>query len=181
MFGDVDVDSVLYSAALQVVQTSTINAPLRKLKAHAGPDDEDAVRRGRDALDRIGEQLDKIEADLRAAARDGKHLSKQLAATDRARIVESLDEQAAERHREAGARARAAVDDAIARAGVESAGDTTTIADRVAVVAAGYDEARQVSHGVLRTKDGSGAASPPTVLKTVWKLFRSMAGSTDRF
>lgn len=44
MFGDLDVDQVLYSAARLAVQAAEINAAKRALQATAVPGDADAVR-----------------------------------------------------------------------------------------------------------------------------------------
>jgi hypothetical protein len=156
MFGDIDIDQVLlYSAAERAVRAAEINASLRALKANAGPADEDALRRARVTLRKIGWQLHKVESELAEAAKTSKGLSKKLADAERARAVARKEELAAERRREARARARASIENSTARAKFTTRTDATDIADRVAAVSAGYEEARKVSDDVLHGPDHS--------------------------
>jgi hypothetical protein len=175
MFGDLDIERFLFSAAEQAVQAAEINASLRALKANAGPADEDALRRARVALRKIGRQLSEVEAELTEAAKTANGLSKRLAEAQRVRAVAQEAELAAERRREARARARDNIETSTTRAKFTMRIDATDIADRVAAVSAGYEEARKVSDDVLHGPNHDATEPAPSLMQTVWQAIRSAA------
>jgi hypothetical protein len=178
MFGDIDTDGVLYSAAEQVVQAAEINTSLRKLKTNASPSHEDAIRRARVALRNIGRNLDEVNADLGIAAKNAKNLSKKLAEAERARIAAQKEELVAERRRAEQAEARMKVEQSTAQAETKMRVDATDIADRVAAVSAGYDEASGLSDEILGGSDA--AAPPPSFARTAWRVAGTVSGWISR-
>jgi hypothetical protein len=180
MFGAIDIQQVLYSAAEQAVQAAEINASVHDLEANAGPTDADALRRARVALLKIDRYLDKVEAELKGAAKTAKSLSKKLNEAERARAVARKEELAAERRREAQAMARANIENSTARAKSTTRIDATDIADRVGSVSAGYDEARRVSDDVLHGPGHRPTESPLSFTKAAWKAARGAVRWVNR-
>lgn len=149
MFGDLDIDRVLYSASEQAVQLATLNAAKRKLQSVPGRVDEDALRRARAGLHKIGRQLDQVEAELSRAATAANGLSAKIIAAEKTRQQKVRDREAAARRDQKRADAQRLLDKAVMQTRSTSRIDTSGIGDHIESVAAGYDDATKITDKVL--------------------------------
>lgn len=173
MFGDLDINRVLYSASEQAVQSATLNVAKRKLQSVPGRVDEDALRRARVSLRKIGRHLDEVEAELSRAAAAATTLSAKIIAAEKAREQTATIEAVASQRDARRAEAHSRIDNAIMQARSTSRIDTSEIGNRVESVAAGYDDATNITDKVLHPNQVEHANRQPSLLDSARKSIQS--------
>ncbi|TXH16587.1 MAG: hypothetical protein E6R06_30650 [Mycobacterium sp.] len=173
MFGDLDIDRVLYSASEQAVNAATLNVAKRKLQSVPGSVDEDGLRRARAGLHKIGRQLDQVEAELSRAATAANSLSTKIIAAEKACEQAAKDSEATVRRDQKRADAHRLLDNAVMQTRSTSRIDTGGIGDHVESVAAGYDDATKITDKVLDPGSTEPAKQPPSFLESAWRPFRA--------
>jgi len=159
IFGDLGLQQLVYTAAQRAIVASEVASSVRDLRPDAMAADRALIDDANDKIRVIGEELSGVEATLKRASGAADTLSQRIP-----RPQQPLQDPAAERLRavaerraEAVAakdgrrdRARKRLEDATARAEETPDFGHVDVEERINAVAAGYEEAEQISEKILR-------------------------------
>ncbi|QRY53789.1 hypothetical protein [Mycolicibacterium septicum] len=155
MFGDIELDELVYSAAEGAVLSSELNDVIRGLKNGSAEKDRDTVAQAKRELVQIRKHLEEVEAAIARAAKQAGQLSGRLPAPEPTLPARSQprtpqrpqgEPSAAERR----AAARRKADDVAARLVSYDKVDAVDVEERVDAISAGYDEVQAITENVLR-------------------------------
>lgn len=149
MFGDLGLDHLVYSAAERAILSSELAAAARDLRPDARPNDRALLDDANVQIKAIKDELAAVEATFKRSAKTADTLSDRITEPERQRAAELANEEAAAAARDRRERARSRLDEVTTRASTRLDVEHGGIEDTVGSVASGYDEARQISDGVL--------------------------------
>lgn len=187
MFGDLELDRLVYEAAEQAVISSELSAAARKLKAAQTGEDREALAAASARLAEASRFLREVETSLARAAGTAKQLSADITRPEKERAAQAAKEQRREQ-------ARAELDRATIRAELRpTTNGGSDIEERVNAVRAGYDEATGAAEAVLSghpdvvnqpdlaTNEDPAADSRHAAREAVWKATKFSAGKAAKF
>lgn len=157
MFGELGLDQLVYSAAERAILSSDLSAAARDLRPDAMANDRALLDDANAQIQGIKDELSAIEATLKRCSKTADNLSQSMTAPERRRADEQAREQAAAAAADRRERARSRLEEVNVRAITRPDVDGGEVEDKVRAVAAGYDEVRQVTEGILGGGKGNGA------------------------
>ena len=182
----------MFETAEHAVASSELAAAVHELRSTQSAEDLDALRAATKRLDEMCCHIEEVEASLKRTSGSAKRLSDSITRPEEERAEQRRASIAAAARDERRRRARAQLDEAVARAAVQPATDSADIEDRVTAVGAGYQEAAQASNAVLMgptaTNEAHGekpAGDQPNekgraARKAVWKATKLSASSARK-
>jgi hypothetical protein len=182
MFGAVELDRLVYSAAERAVLSSELCAGMRDLKADARREDHELLETAQQQLADIRVYIEDVEGALTRSADTANRLSASIPAKEVAAQQAAREAAAAAADRRRHARAR--VEEASTRASAPTKVAGGDVEDRVSSVYAGYQEASKISNDVLTgptsSVPNSDADERPSTRETAWKAAKWTAGKTTK-
>lgn len=154
MFGDIELDELVYSAAEGAVLSSELNDVISGLRNGSAQKDRDTVAQAKRELVQIRKHLEEVEARLARAAKHADQLSVRLNGPEPSRPSRpqprpqqgaQVGPSAVERR----AAARRKADEVAARLAVYNKVDAVGVEERVGGVVAGYEEVEAVVQEVF--------------------------------
>lgn len=149
MFGDVEVDRLVYSAAARAVVSSELTSAIRDLRPDADAEDRAALEGANSQIKEIADYLADVEAALKQGAAEADELSKQVSEPEQQRERERRAQEKVVMQDDRRQRARSRLDDAKAKAEVLEDVNANEVIERISAVRLGYSEARDVSDSIL--------------------------------
>lgn len=154
MFGDIELDQLVYSAAEGAVLSSELNDVILGLKDESAQEDRERVAQAKRELEQVRQHLTEVEATLARAARQAKQFSVRLFGPEPARPPRP--QQRTQQRPQVGpsplerrAAARRKADDVAARLVAYNKVDAVGVEERVGGVVAGYEEVEAVVQEVF--------------------------------
>lgn len=193
MFGDFELDQVVYEAAQQAVVSAELTTAVDELQGAATTEDAEALKAAAGQLDEILHYLQDVDASLKRAASTASKLSEDIARPAQERVARKLAADAAAAKAKRREQARARLDDVAVRAAARPVANGGDVEDRVTAVHAGYTEARSVSDAVLHGRpaipqeqkaESTAAAEEDrhrAAREAVWKATKLSAGKAGKF
>lgn len=193
MFGDMELDELIYATAERAVLSSELSAAVTDLKPDAIAADKEVLDRANEQIDEIIAYLGDVERSLQAGARASGGLSDQMARPQRERDAAQRVEAAAQASAARRRTDRARVEDAITRASAKTPIDPADIEDRIHAVRAGFQEAAEISRAARFQPNRSETVDPARLAdgdvevdrtaktrSATWKTARSAANATAK-
>jgi hypothetical protein len=187
MFGDLELDQLVYSAAERAVLSSELSAAARDLRPDSAPGDRTVLDDANAQIRAISDELARVESALKRSATTADILSESIAEPERQRAATLAQEQADAEARARHDRARGHLEDVTTRASARLDLDDSEVEDRIGAVSAGFDEARQVSAKFLgdptsltHRQDEIADDSTSTTRDAVFKAARFTAGKAAK-
>ncbi len=159
MFGELELERLVFAAAQQAVLSSDVSAGIRDLKPDAGPDDRELIADADAQIKEIADHLVEVEARLKRTASMASRLSEIVAEPERRREAQKAAHEARAAAEDRRRRAHEKLQRATAEAKVKAPVDAEDVEDRVAAVAAGYEEATRISEQTLEGRSSRGENS----------------------
>lgn len=191
MFGDIELDQLVYGAAERAVLSSELSTAMTDLKPDATAADKAVLDHANEQIDEIIAYLGTVESSLHAGARAAGGLSARIEEPEKRREAANRAEAVAEASAARRDSALSRVEAVTARASAKARIDPTDVEDRLRAVQAGYEEAAAVS-GEARDEPGTAgeqsnldhsvesAARPMTARDLAWKAAKNTANKTAR-
>lgn len=175
MFGDLELDRLVYSAAERAVISSELCAGVRDL----GEAQDGELFDTAEQLADIRRYVREVEAALKRAAKTACRLSTSLSDCAKALATQQAAQRAAEAAADRGRLARTRIEQATARDRTATRVAAGDLEDRVSATYEGYREATKISDEVLygptpQTRDRDADNWPPT-LEAVWEAAKFTA------
>ncbi len=149
MFGDLGLDHAVYSAAERAIHSAELATAIRDLRPDAVPSDRILLEDARAQIRAITQELSAVEATLKRGAKAADKLSERIVEPERQRAAETARETAAAAAKERRDQACSRLEEVCARADTALGVQHDGVEERIVAVAAGYDEARQISDKAL--------------------------------
>ncbi|BBX34854.1 hypothetical protein MMAG44476_34781 [Mycolicibacterium mageritense DSM 44476 = CIP 104973] len=159
MFGELELERLVFTAAQQAVLSSDVSAGIRDLKPDAGPADRELIADADAQIKEIADHLVEVEARLKRTASTASRLSETVAEPERRREAQKAADEAPAAAEDRRRRAHEKLQRATAEAKVKTPVDATDVEDRVAAVAAGYEEVARISKQALEGGSSRGENS----------------------
>lgn len=152
LFGEVELDRLVYSAAARAVLSSDLASAIRDLRSDASGEDRTALDEANAQIKEIEDYLSDVEAALKRAATEADELSKGVSEPERQResVRQTKAKVVAQDDRRQ--RARDRLDEAKAKAEFLHDVDADEVIERISAVRLGFVEARDVSDSVLNPR-----------------------------
>ncbi|WP_396908636.1 hypothetical protein [Mycolicibacterium sp.] len=154
MFGDLSLDQVVYAAAERAILSSELSAGIRDLRPDAKAADQALIENVNEQIRAIKDELASVEATFKRSARTADNLSERITEPERRRAAEHAKEAAEAAASDRRERARTRLEEVSMRADATLDLSHGDVEDRIDAVAAGYDEAKQVSDQILNDLNG---------------------------
>jgi hypothetical protein len=152
MFGELELDRLVFSAGEQAILSSQGAAGIRDLKPDAEDADRDLIADAEAQIQAITAHLVEVEKTLKRSASAAGHLSEKISEPEKRRAEQRAADEAQSAAQDRRRRALEKLEEVAAKAKAKVPVEATDIEERIAAVAAGYDEATQVSrHGIGAT------------------------------
>jgi hypothetical protein len=159
MFGDLELDQLVFSAAQQAILCSEISTGIRDLKPDSDAGDHELIADADGQIKQIAAHLAEVEATLKRAASAASRLSARIAEPERVQAAQKAVYEAHAAAEDRRRQAREKLEQVTAEAKTMTRVDATDVDDRIAAVAAGYDEVLQVSGEAVGGGNVAGHAS----------------------
>lgn len=153
MFGALELDRLVFSAAEQASMSSEIVVGIRDLGPNSGSGDRDLIAEADDQIKQISAHLSSVESTLKRAATTANRLSGWIAEPERREAARKAADAAYEATQDRRRRAREKLEEATAQAKGKTRLDAIDIEERIAAVSAGYDEAAGLSNRTLQGEE----------------------------
>lgn len=153
MFGDLNIGEIVYGAAERAILSSELAAGARDLRPDAESTDQALLDEVNEQIRAIKDELAAVEATFKRSAKSAEDLSRQVTEPERQRAAEQARRSAASAASDRRERARTHLEELSLQARGTSAPESDNVIVRIESVAAGYDEATQVSDRVLNGLD----------------------------
>lgn len=141
MFGELELDRLVFSAAEQAIVSSQIACGIKDLKPDSESGDRELIAEADGQIKQISAHLSSVESTLKRAATTANRLSSRLAEPARQEAARKVDDAVHEAAQDRRRRAREKLEEATTQAKVKTRVDATDVEERIAAVSAGYDEA----------------------------------------
>ncbi|STZ33326.1 Uncharacterised protein [Mycolicibacterium smegmatis] len=162
MFGELELDRLVFAAAEQAILSSEVAAGVRDLKPDAQESDRELIAVADTQIKAITEHLVEVERTLKRSASTADHLSKKIAEPEKRWAEQKAADEARTAAQDRRRRAREKLEEATVEAKAKVPVEAADIEERIAAVATGYDEVTQVSGG----EEGEKVDSPSHVSST---------------
>lgn len=198
MFGELGLDHLVYSAAERAVLSSELAAAVRDLRPDAKRSDHSLLHDADAQVASIKDELASVEAMFKRSATTADNLSERITEPERRRAAQVAEEEAATAADDRRRQALRRLEDVSTRANAGTDLEHSQVEDRIAAVAAGYDDITEVSDRILgdvsvnvpapngddgsppssRTRDSAVRAAKFTAGKTAkWSASAAKAGT----
>ena len=154
MFGDLGIDSVVYSAAERAILSSELAAAARDLRPDAKASDQALLDNVNEQVRTIKDELAGVEATFKRGAKSAGDLSERVTEPERQRDAERAKEHAEAAASDRRWRARTRLEEVSMRANITPGLGHRDVEDRIDSVAAGYEEAKRASDNALNALNG---------------------------
>lgn len=149
MFGEVELDRLVFASAQQAIVASGVAAGIRGLRSDANAGDRELIADAEKQIKEITKHLSDVEARFKRTASTASQLSESIAEPDRLRAEQKAREEASAAAEVRRRQARQKLEQATVEAKATERMDATDLEDRVSAVAAGYVEASRISRQTL--------------------------------
>lgn len=181
LFGEVELDRLVYSAAARAVLSSDLASAIRDLRSDATGEDRTALDEANAQIKGIEDYLSDVETALRRAAGEADELSERVSEPERRPESERQTEAKVVAQDDRRQRARDRLDEAKAKAEVLHDVDAEEVIERISAVRLGFVEAKDVSDSILNPRIKSVASEPSEGRSDEAEKLGDSASSGDAF